>query len=186
MSFRRFDLVAHEQGGSSPNLGSRWFRIHPTLNPPYLLLTPAKLYLYDLLNPPCPGRIRELGGGSPCSHFQRLQIQVLSSSSCLIEYLIRLFLVDPGDGVLPHEATSAVLKELASKTGDIAAFATLAYRVIEVRALWKDHPDPSVRSAEDLIRKLGSGIFGLIKSNGFLFYERSLIHSPFTYGVPIV
>jgi hypothetical protein len=79
-----------------------------------------------------------------------------------------------------------VLRELASKTGDIAAVATLAYRVTEVRALWKGHPDPNVRSAEDLIRKLDSGIFGVIKSNGFVFYERSLIHSPFTYGVPTV
>lgn len=67
------------------------------------------------------------------------------------------FLVDPGDGVLPHEAASAVLEELASKTEDVAVLATLAYRLIEAKGLWKGHPDPSVKSAEDLIRKLDSG-----------------------------
>jgi len=67
------------------------------------------------------------------------------------------FLVDPGDGVLPHEAASAVLEELASKTEDVAIVATLAYRLIEAKGLWKGHPDPSVKSAEDLIRKLDSG-----------------------------
>jgi hypothetical protein len=84
------------------------------------------------------------------------------------------------------KAQHTKLKELASKTGDIDAVATLAYRVIEVKALWKGHSDPSVKSAEDLIRKLDSGIFGLIKSNIFVFYERSLIHSPINYGVPTV
>ena len=66
------------------------------------------------------------------------------------------FLVDPGDGVLPHEAASAVLEELASKTENVAIVATLAYRLIEAKGLWKGYPDPSVKSAEDLIRKLDS------------------------------
>jgi hypothetical protein len=67
------------------------------------------------------------------------------------------FLVEPGDGDLLHEAASAVLGELASKTEDIAVIATLAYRLIEAKGLWKGHPDPSVKSTEDLIRKLDSG-----------------------------
>lgn len=67
------------------------------------------------------------------------------------------FLIEPGDGVLPHEAASSVLGELASRTENIAVLATLAYRVIEAKGLWKGHPDPSVKSAEDLIRKLDSG-----------------------------
>jgi hypothetical protein len=67
------------------------------------------------------------------------------------------FLVEPGDGVLPYEAASAVLEELASKTEDVAVLATLAYRLIEAKRLWEGHPDPSVKSAEDLIRKLDSG-----------------------------
>lgn len=67
------------------------------------------------------------------------------------------FLVEPGDGVLPHEAASSVLGELASRTENIAVLATLAYRVIEAKGLWKGHPDPSVKSAEDLITKLDSG-----------------------------
>ena len=45
------------------------------------------------------------------------------------------FLVDPGDSVLPHEATSTVLEELASKTEDIAIIATLAYRLIDAKGL---------------------------------------------------
>jgi hypothetical protein len=67
------------------------------------------------------------------------------------------YLVDPGDGVLPHEAASAVLGELASKTEDVAVLATLVYRLIEAKGLWKGHPDPSVKSAEDLIGRLDSG-----------------------------
>ena len=50
-----------------------------------------------------------------------------------------------------------VLEELASKTEDVAVLATLAYRLIEAKGLWKGHPDPNVKSAEDLIRKLDSG-----------------------------
>jgi hypothetical protein len=46
---------------------------------------------------------------------------------------------------------------LASKTEKVAVLATLAYRLIEAKGLWKDHPDPSVKSAEDLIRKLDAG-----------------------------
>jgi hypothetical protein len=45
------------------------------------------------------------------------------------------FLVDPGDGVLPYEAASAVLEELAIKTEDVAILATMAYRLIEAKAL---------------------------------------------------
>jgi hypothetical protein len=67
------------------------------------------------------------------------------------------YLVEPGDGILPHEAASAVLQELASKTENVAVLATLAYRLIEAKGLWKGHPDPSVKSAEDLIRKLDAG-----------------------------
>ena len=50
-----------------------------------------------------------------------------------------------------------MLEELASNTEDVAIVATLAYRLIEAKGLWKGHPDPSVKSAEDLIRKLDSG-----------------------------
>jgi hypothetical protein len=50
-----------------------------------------------------------------------------------------------------------VLEELASKTEDVAVVATLAYRLIEAKGLWLGHPDPSVKSAKDLIRKLDSG-----------------------------
>jgi hypothetical protein len=50
-----------------------------------------------------------------------------------------------------------VLQELASKTENVAVLATLAYRLIEAKGLWKGHPDPSVKSAEDLIRKLDAG-----------------------------
>lgn len=67
------------------------------------------------------------------------------------------YLVEPGDGVSPHEAASAVLQELASKTENVAVLATLAYRLIEARGLWKGHPDPSVKSTEDLIRRLDAG-----------------------------
>ena len=67
------------------------------------------------------------------------------------------YLVEPGDGILPHEAASAVLQELASKTENVAVLATLAYRLIESKGLWKGHPDPSVKSAQDLIRKLDAG-----------------------------
>jgi hypothetical protein len=66
------------------------------------------------------------------------------------------FLVEPGDGVQPHEAASTVLEELSSRTEDVAVLATLAYRLIEAKGLWKGHPDPSVKSAGDLIRKLDS------------------------------
>jgi hypothetical protein len=67
------------------------------------------------------------------------------------------YLVEPGDGILPHEAASAVLQELASRNENVAVLATLAYRLIEAKGLWKGHPDPSVKSAEDLIRKLDAG-----------------------------
>jgi hypothetical protein len=67
------------------------------------------------------------------------------------------FLIDPGDGVLPYEAASAVLEELAIKTEDVAILATIAYRLIEAKALWKGYPDPSIKSAEDLIKRLDSG-----------------------------
>jgi len=50
-----------------------------------------------------------------------------------------------------------VLEELASKTKDVDVITTLAYRLIEAEGLWKGHPDPSVKSAEDLIKKLDSG-----------------------------
>ncbi|GAB7364011.1 hypothetical protein MBLNU230_g4569t1 [Neophaeotheca triangularis] len=66
-------------------------------------------------------------------------------------------LVEPGGGIPPHEAASAVLQELASKTEKVAVLATLAHRLTEAKALWKGHPDPSVKSAEDLIRKLDAG-----------------------------
>jgi hypothetical protein len=49
-----------------------------------------------------------------------------------------------------------VLEELAIKTEDVAILATMAYRLIEAKALWKGHPDPSVKSAEDLIERLDS------------------------------
>jgi hypothetical protein len=45
------------------------------------------------------------------------------------------YLVEPGDGILPHEAASAVLQELASKTENVAVLATLAYRLIEAKGL---------------------------------------------------
>jgi hypothetical protein len=61
------------------------------------------------------------------------------------------YLVEPGNGIPPHEAASAVLQELTSKTESVAILATLAYRLIEAKGLWKGHPDPSVKSAEDLI-----------------------------------
>lgn len=67
------------------------------------------------------------------------------------------YLVEPGDGILPHEATSAVLQELASKTENVAILATLTYCLIEAKGLWKGHPDLSVNSAEDLIKKLNAG-----------------------------
>jgi hypothetical protein len=70
---------------------------------------------------------------------------------------ILAFLVDPGDGVPPHEAASAVLEELASRTEGVAVFATLVYCPIEARGLWKGRPDSSVKFAEDLIRNLDSG-----------------------------
>jgi len=66
-------------------------------------------------------------------------------------------LVNPGDGVLPYEAATAVLEELAGETENVAILATLAYRLIEARGLWKGHPNPSVKSAEDLVRTLDVG-----------------------------
>jgi hypothetical protein len=45
------------------------------------------------------------------------------------------YLVEPGDGILPHEAASIVLQELASKTENVAVLATLAYRLIEAKGL---------------------------------------------------
>jgi hypothetical protein len=67
------------------------------------------------------------------------------------------YLVEPGDGIPPHEAASAVLQELVSKTENVVVLATLAYRSIEAKGLWKGHPDPSVKSADDLIQKLDAG-----------------------------
>jgi hypothetical protein len=46
---------------------------------------------------------------------------------------------------------------LAVKTENVAILAILAYRLIEAKGLWKGHPDPSVKSAEDFIRKLEAG-----------------------------
>jgi hypothetical protein len=45
------------------------------------------------------------------------------------------YLIKPGDGIPPYEATSAVLQELASKTENVAVLATLAYRLIEAKGL---------------------------------------------------
>jgi hypothetical protein len=45
------------------------------------------------------------------------------------------YLVELGDGIPPHEAASAVLQELASKTEKVAVLATLAYRLIEAKGL---------------------------------------------------
>jgi hypothetical protein len=61
------------------------------------------------------------------------------------------YLVEPEDDISPHQAASAVLQELASKTENIAVLATFAYCLIEAKGLWKGHPDLSMKSAEDLI-----------------------------------
>lgn len=60
------------------------------------------------------------------------------------------YLVELGDGISPHEAASTVLQELASKTEKVAVLATLAHRLIEAKALWKGHPNPSVKTCRIL------------------------------------
>lgn len=72
----------------------------------------------------------------------------------LPERSILAYLREPGDGVAPYEAASAVLEELADKTEDTAFESALVFRYIQAHALWRGHPSSAVQSAEDLIRYL--------------------------------
>lgn len=64
------------------------------------------------------------------------------------------FLRDPGQGTPHYQAASVVLEELAGRTEETASDALFVYRYIQAHSLWNDHPDPNVRSADDLLRCL--------------------------------
>ena len=64
------------------------------------------------------------------------------------------FLRDPGRGIAHYQAASVVLEELAGRTEETASDAVFVYRYIQAHSLWSDHPDPEVRSADDLLRCL--------------------------------
>ncbi|KAK3045661.1 hypothetical protein LTR09_012782 [Extremus antarcticus] len=60
------------------------------------------------------------------------------------------FLRDPGQGTPHYQSASVVLEELAGRTEETASDALFVYRYIQAHSLWNDHPDPNVRSADDL------------------------------------
>jgi hypothetical protein len=64
------------------------------------------------------------------------------------------YLRDPGEGVAPYQAASAVLEELADQTEETALESALVFRYIQAHTLWRGHPSPAIRSAEDLVRNL--------------------------------
>ena len=64
------------------------------------------------------------------------------------------YLRNPGDGVAPYKAASAVLEELADQTEEMALESALVFRYIQAHALWRGHPDSGIRSAEDLVQHL--------------------------------
>ena len=70
------------------------------------------------------------------------------------ERSILAYLREPGDGVAPYQAASAVLEELADKTEDTAFESALVFRYIQAHGLWRGHPSSAVQSAEDLVRHL--------------------------------
>lgn len=64
------------------------------------------------------------------------------------------YLQQPGDGVAPHEAVTAVLEDLADETAETASGLALVYRYMQVHEMWRTHPDRTVRSAEDFVEYL--------------------------------
>lgn len=64
------------------------------------------------------------------------------------------YLQDPGDGLARYQAASSVLEQLADQTEETAFDSVLVFRYIKAHELWKDHPSPDIRSAEDLVRQL--------------------------------
>ncbi|KAI4219550.1 MAG: hypothetical protein L6R36_008246 [Xanthoria steineri] len=67
------------------------------------------------------------------------------------------YLRAPDDGVTAYEAASTVLEDLADQTEATALESALAFRYVQAHELWKGHPNPAVRSAEDLVRHLDGG-----------------------------
>jgi hypothetical protein len=72
------------------------------------------------------------------------------------ERSILSYLQDPGDGLAKHQAASSILEQLADRTEETAYDSVLVFRYIKAYELWKDHPSPDIRSAEDLVKQLDS------------------------------
>jgi hypothetical protein len=65
------------------------------------------------------------------------------------------------DGSTRHQAAASILEQLADKTEEIGYDLVLVIRYIKAYELWKDHPDPEIRSTEDFVKQLdGSGCIG--------------------------
>ena len=64
------------------------------------------------------------------------------------------FLSGLDGGATRHLAASTVLEELADTTEQSALTSALVYRYIQAHALWKDHPNPEVDSAEAFLDTL--------------------------------
>ena len=72
------------------------------------------------------------------------------------ERSILSYLQDPGDGLAKYQAASSILEQLVDKTEETAFDSVLVFRYIKAYELWKDHPSPEIRSAEDLVKQLDS------------------------------
>ena len=64
------------------------------------------------------------------------------------------YLQQPGDGVLRSKAASTLLEELVEEGESTAKITIAVYRYIQEHALWKDHPNGDIQSADDLISTL--------------------------------
>jgi hypothetical protein len=75
------------------------------------------------------------------------------------ERSILSYLQDPGDGLARYQAACSILEQLADQTETAGFDSALVFRYIEAHELWKDHPSPEIRSAEDLVSRLGNSDF---------------------------
>jgi hypothetical protein len=75
------------------------------------------------------------------------------------ERSILSYLQDPGDGLARYQAACSILEQLADQTETAGFDSALVFRYIEAHELWKDHPSPDIRSAEDLVSRLGNSDF---------------------------
>lgn len=79
------------------------------------------------------------------------------------ERSILSYLQDPGDGLAKYQAASSILEQLAYEAETTGFDSALVFRYIESHELWRDHSNSEIRSAEDLVRRLGNS--DLVQAN---------------------